>query len=136
MTDEATETQSIECASPPAAVMRLLADASRLPDWAPGFVDAVSHGDDGWHARKGTRSFPLRVVVQSGVGTVDYLREVAPGREGGAYVRVLPRPGGGSVVVMTVPRPEGAIANETAEIVQNELRTLVTLAASMDRPVE
>ena len=41
--------------------------------------------------------------MKQDAGTVDYLREIAPGREGGAYIRVIPRPGGGSVVVMTVP---------------------------------
>ena len=36
-------------------------------------------------------------------GTVDYLREVAPACEGGAYLRAVPRPGGGTVIVMTLP---------------------------------
>ncbi len=63
-------------------------------------------------------------------GTVDYLREIAPGREGGAYIRVIPRPGGGSVVVMTVPLiPDTEPAAITATL-RDELNTLISLASS------
>ena len=56
---------------------------------------------------------------------MDYLREVAPGREGGAYIRAGPRPGGGSVIVMTLPllprhlrgRHRGHAARERAALV-------------------
>ena len=54
-------------------------------------------------------------------GTVDYLREVAPAREGGAYLRAVPRPGGGTVIVMTLPLlpdtdPEDISTTLTAEL--------------------
>ena len=93
-----TETQSIESHVDPDAIVALLADPSRIPDWAPAFADAVT-GDTqtGWRALKGGQAFALRVVAVKAAGTVDYLREIAPGREGGAYLRVLPRPGAGSV---------------------------------------
>lgn len=60
-------------------------------------------------------------------GTVDYLREVAPGIENGAYLRVTPRPGGGTVIVMTVPLGTGVDAAEVAFTLRAELAALVTL---------
>jgi len=102
--DNRTETQSIESDAEPTAVVTLLADPTRIPDWAPAFADAVTRDDQsGWLATKSGQGFTVRVVQQRDAGTVDYLREIAPGREGGAFLRVVPRPGGGSVVVMTLP---------------------------------
>ncbi len=128
-TDRSVATQSIESRVDPRAVLALLTDPRRIPDWAPAFADAVT-GDagSGWLARKGDRSFALRVVRVPDAGTVDYLREVAPGREGGAYLRVVPRPGDGSVVVMTVPLVPGAAPAATAATLRGELTTLVGLA--------
>jgi hypothetical protein len=74
----------------------------------------------------------LLVVDARGSGTVDYLREVAPGRKGGAYLRVLPRPGHGSVVVMTVPLAPGADSAAVAANLQQELNSLVHLASGAE----
>jgi hypothetical protein len=60
--------------------------------------------------------------------TVDYLRELAPGREGGAYIRAVPRPGGGSVVIMTLPLLAGVDPADTAAILRDELDALAPLA--------
>jgi len=57
----------------------------------------------GWRAIKDGREFNIRVAVEQAAGTVDYLRELAPGREGGAYIRAVPRPDGGAMIVMTLP---------------------------------
>lgn len=54
--------------------------------------------------------------------TVDYLREAAPGKQGGAYLRVLQRPNGGSVVVMTLPILMGSDAEKAAAILDQELQ--------------
>ena len=90
--DSRTETQSIETHAAPEATLALLADPSRIPEWAPAFVDAVTEdGESGWRATKGGQDFILRVVTMLDAGTVDYLREIAPGREGGAYIRAIPR---------------------------------------------
>ena len=61
-------------------------------------------------------------------GTVDYLREITPGREGGAYLRVVPRPCGGSVLIMTLPVPPGADPAAAALTLENELAALNNLA--------
>jgi hypothetical protein len=119
----------VEIAAAPGTVAALLADASRLPAWAPGFADAVtSENGSRWRAAKDGRKFVLRTAVNLDAGTVDYLREIAPGREGGAYLRVVPRPGGGSVVIMTLPVPPGAGPAAVASTVAGELAALKDLA--------
>jgi Polyketide cyclase / dehydrase and lipid transport len=129
--DSRTETQSIESPVDPRAIVALLEDPSRIPDWAPAFADAVT-GDtqSGWRIMKSGQDFALRVVVMQDAGTVDYLREIAPGREGGAYIRVIPRPRGGSVVVMTVPLAPDAQTAAIAATLRDELNALAALASS------
>lgn len=108
--------------------MGLLADPRRIPEWAPAFADRVV-GDDraGWQAFKDGRGFALRVAVDLDAGTVDYLRQVAPGREGGAYIRVVPRPRGGSVIVMTLPLLPDVDPADTAATLARELSALASL---------
>jgi Polyketide cyclase / dehydrase and lipid transport len=126
-----TETQSAETDAPVADVLAVLTDAARIPQWAPAFADEVS-GDSrsGWLVTKDGQAFALRVAAVPAASTVDYLREVAPGREGGAYLRVVPRPGGGSVIIMTLPGPSGADPAGTAAVLAGELAALAALAAS------
>ncbi len=126
-----TETRSIESGAEPAAFVALLADPTRIPDWAPTFADAVT-GDDqfGWRATKGGQGFNVRVVTNREAATVDYLREIAPGQEGGAFIRVVPRPGGGSVVVMTLPLAPGAEQAAVATALRDELNALTNLVES------
>jgi hypothetical protein len=123
-----TETQSIESDATVAAVVALLADPTHIPEWAPAFADRVV-GDDrsGWQAFKDGRDFALRVAVGVDAGTVDYLRQVAPGREGGAYIRVVPRPRGGSVIVMTLPLLPDVNPADTAATLARELSVLASL---------
>jgi len=123
-----TETQSIESDVAPDAVVALLADPRRLPEWAPAFADTVA-GDaqSGWRAIKDGRPFELRVATSTDARTVDYLREVAPGREGGAYLRAVPRPGGGSVIVMTLHVPSGSDLAVVAATLRDELGALAEL---------
>ena len=126
--DRRTEAQSIESEVDPEAVVALLAQPSRIPEWAPAFADVVIEEDrSGWRAIKDGREFKLRVVVNRDARTVDYLREVAPGREGGAYVRAVPRPGGGSVVIMTLPLLAGVDPADTSATLRDELNALARL---------
>ena len=124
-----TETQSAEADAPVANVLAVLTNAARIPQWAPAFADEVS-GDSrsGWLVTKDGQAFTLRVAAVPAAGTVDYLRELAPGREGGAYLRVIPRPGGGSVIIMTLPVPPGGDPAVTAATLAAELAALVSLA--------
>ena len=59
--------------------------------------------------------------------TVDYLREMAQGKRGGAYIRVMPKPLGGSVVVMTVPVGSNTTSAEVAAVLEQELEALIKL---------
>jgi|SRR5450755_4239552 hypothetical protein len=126
-----TETQSAETDAPVADVLAVLTSAARIPQWAPAFAGEVS-GDSrsGWLVTKDGQAFTLRMAAVPAAGSVDYLREVAPGREGGAYLRVIPRPGGGSVIIMTLPVPPGADPAATAAVLAGELTALAALAAS------
>ena len=129
--DARTETGSIETSASVEAVMRVLADPQRIPLWAPGFADAVSRDASGsWTAVKDDREFAIRLVVEQRAGTVDYLREVAPGREGGAYIRAVSRPGGGAVIVMTLPRLPEVDAADTRAALRQELDRLKSLVES------
>jgi len=70
---------------------------------------------------------PVRVAVNQDAGSVDYLREVTPGREGGAYIRAVPRPGGGGVITMTLPLLPSVDPADTATTLTEELTALVAL---------
>jgi hypothetical protein len=125
-----TESGSIESDVERGELVALLADGTRLPRWAPAFADVVERDGDAWRATKGERSFVVQVEVHTEAGTVDYLREVAPGRFGGAYLRVVPRPGGGSVVSMTLPVGPGVDPGTVRATLADELAALTALAAS------
>lgn len=123
-----TETGSQESDAEPDRLFAVLADPMRLPQWAPGFADEVTgSAAAGWQRIKDGGTFPVRVAADPLRRTVDFLREVAPGRDGGAYLRILPRPLGGSVVVMTLPVPGGADPRAVAAILRDELARLVRL---------
>jgi hypothetical protein len=64
MADTRTATHSIETDAAHEAVLALLADPRRIPDWAPGFADVVSgHAGSGWLVTKDGRNFAPRVAV-------------------------------------------------------------------------
>jgi hypothetical protein len=125
---ERTVTGSIESDVGRGALVALLADAAQLPAWAPAFADTMVRDGDAWRATKGARDFLVQVAVHADAGTVDYLREVAPGRLGGAYLRVVPRPGAGSVVTMTLPVGDGVDPASVRATLTAELAALAALA--------
>jgi AcrR family transcriptional regulator len=126
-----TVTRTLETEVAADAVFAVMSEPKLLPRWAPAFADSVS-GDaaSGWRITKDGSTFPVRIPVSSEARTVDFLREIAPGREAGAYLRAQPRPGGGAVVSMTAPIPPDADASGVATTLDEELRTLVRLAAT------
>ena len=122
---ERTASQSIESGADVAGVLRVLSNPLLIPLWAPPFADAVqSDGDRGWQVIKGENTFPLRLVIHPDAGTVDYLRRIASGQEGGAYLRVVPRPGGGSVITMTAPIAPGVLHDDAVAGLRTELEAL------------
>lgn len=128
-----TVTRSIETNAEPEAVLRILVDPRRIPEWAPAFADRVdADGPGRWNVTKDGAEFSLELAVFSSARTVDYLREIAPGRKSGAHIRVLPLPGGGSVIVMTIPVPRGRPAEEAEATLVQELESLVHLSAVVE----
>ena len=126
-----TVTRSIESDVAPGVILSILMDPQMLPKWAPAFADMAEKDEKiGWRVTKDGRVFTLEIVVSRQSGTVDYLREIAPGKKGGAYVRVLPRPNGGSVVVMTLPVPQSTEIERVNALLSQELETLVRLGES------
>lgn len=88
-----TVTRTVETEVDPDRLLRVLTDPTLIPQWAPVFADRVeSSPDGGWQAVKSVDRFSLQVVINAVSRTVDYLREIAPGKRGGAYIRVLRRP--------------------------------------------
>lgn len=131
-TNSRTATRSIETDSSPELVLQFLSDPRRLPQWAPGFADQVeTDGRGGWTVTKNEKTFSLEMVAFIPAGTVDYLRQITPEQKGGAFLRVLPRPRGGCVIVMTLPVLPGATVDETTTILDQELQVVTKLCASL-----
>jgi hypothetical protein len=120
-----TVTQSVEFQSDAGAVFRFASDASVLPAWAPAFAPQISRiSEHVWEVVKAGETFRLRVAADEKAGTVDFIRQVAPGVVGGARLLVVPKPDGGSVLTMTVPIPEGSSEDSAAAIARSELGAL------------
>jgi hypothetical protein len=125
-------TRTVETDLDPDRIIKVLSDPALMPQWAPVFADRVeSNPEGGWHVIKSGDRFSLQVVVDPVSRTVDYLREIAPGKRGGAYIRVLPGPTAGSVVVMTLPVPRGGDSEQVVAILVQELAALVSLTKRM-----
>lgn len=84
-----TQTVSIEAA--PSKVLDLVADPMNLPRWAVGFARAVRPDGDRWIVSTGGGEIGLRIQADRTAGTVDFHLESAPGVEGLAASRVIPR---------------------------------------------
>jgi hypothetical protein len=98
-----TVTRSIDVDASPDFVLGVVRDPVTIPTWAPGFADSIESSGDGWRVTRNDVAFQIRFKVHSPTRCIDILREIAPGEEGGLYLRILPRPGGGSVIVATIP---------------------------------
>jgi carbon monoxide dehydrogenase subunit G len=118
------ETRSISIAAPPQAVLALVGDPYRLPDWAPGFATAVEPDGDDWLIGSGDAQFAITVRVSAEHGTVDLQ---PPGNATfGARMRVLHNHAG-SELVFTLVFPAGAdteVIRAQMETVEAELETV------------
>lgn len=124
-----TVTRSIESEVDPIGIYNILVDATNIPEWAPAFADVVEVIDDRhYRVEKGGQSFAMELVAHSGAGTVDYIREISNGKRGGAYIRVVPRPLGGSAISMTLPIGSNTNGTEVAKTLEQELADLIRLA--------
>jgi hypothetical protein len=124
-----TETRILQTDAEPCAVMAILTHPRRIPEWAPAFADNVAGDDEtGWRVVKDGRAFPIRLASDPASRTVRYLREVAPGHEGGATIQVLPGTSGGSAISLTVPIPRDGDPAAVAALLKEELTALARLA--------
>jgi hypothetical protein len=124
-----TATRAVECDLEPGRVYDVLSDATNILKWAPVFADSVEPiGDLRYRVAKNGEGFDLEVHLHTSAGAVDYVRELPNGRRGGAYVRVTPRPLGGSTICMTIPIGPTATEGEIGKILEQELAELVRLA--------
>jgi len=118
------ETRNISIAAPPDAVLELLGDPRRLPDWAPAFAKAVKPDGQDWLIDSGEDQLRIRIRTSLEHGTVDLLRPKDPSR--GAHMRVLSNEDGSEFVFTLVFPPgadEGSITRQMT-IVEDELRTV------------
>ena len=123
------DSRQVAIAAPPEAVFAVLADARRLPEWAPAFAQAVREDGEDWIIDSGGAELRVRVVSDAEHGTVDIVRPANPAL-GGARMRVLPN-GGGSAFVFSIVFPPGVgddvIAAQMTTI-EAELETVRALA--------
>ncbi len=85
-----SNTQSISIDAPPEAVLELVADATRLPEWAPDFAHTVRADGAAWIIGTGDAEVRIVVRVSQIHGTVDFLVPgLPPGVEAGAFSRVV-----------------------------------------------
>ncbi len=122
------ETRSISIAASPEAVLDVVGDARRLPEWAPRFARAVQPDGDDWLIDTGAGELRIRLRVAREFGTVDILRTGGPPR--GAFTRVVPNEAG-SEYLFTLLFPAGADEAAIAEqmaTVEGELQTVRELS--------
>jgi hypothetical protein len=123
-----TVTRAIESDFDPKRVYLTLTDAYLIPRWAPIFADEVEHAQGTiFRVIKGSDVFDLEVLANESTLTVDYLRDIPNGKRGGAYIRVMPKPLGGSVVAMTIPVGSNATPTEVGKVLEEELEALIKL---------
>ena len=126
-----TVTFAAESESDPGIVIKVLTDVEKIPGWAPVFADSVERiSDTHCRVRKNGQIFDLEVAVNTSAGTVDYIREMSQGRRGGAYIRVTPRPLGGSSICMTVPIGADTTEAEVRKVLADEVSELIRMARS------
>jgi hypothetical protein len=126
-----TITRAAESNFEPAELYKILAEAGNIPKWAPVFADVIERIKDAhYRVTKNSETFDIEVVLHPSAGTVDYIRKMSNGKSGGAYIRVMPRPLGGSTISMTVPVGLDTPETDVADTLDQELASLIQLASS------
>ena len=124
-----TVTRAAESDLEPGRIYNVLAEVSNIPKWAPVFADAIQRIDDvHYRVTRNGEVFNLELSLHPSAGAVDYIREMPNGNRGGAYIRVTPRPLGGSTITMTVPIGPNTIETDVAKALEQDLADLVQIA--------
>jgi hypothetical protein len=127
---KSASTRSVAIAAPPAAVLDVVADGARLPEWAPGFAPKVRADGDLWVIESGGGEVNIHVRTDRESGTVDFL--AAADERIGAFTRVIPN-GEGSEFLFTLLFDEGtdtAAIDAQMKIVEEELATVRAMVES------
>jgi hypothetical protein len=122
-----SQTRSIGIAAPPEAVIGLLADGARLPDWAPRFASKARAETDHWVIDSGGEELRIRIRASVELGTVDIL-DAAKGKPR-AFGRVIPN-GEGSEFLFTLLFPPDAdrrAVEAQMNVVEEELEAVRAL---------
>lgn len=124
------ETRSIAIAASREAILAVVGDGSRLPEWAPDFAPAVRADGELWIVDSGGGEVRIRLSLDPESGTVDILS--ADDERLGAFGRVIPN-GAGSEFLFTLLFDE-AVDPDAVEAqmktVEEELETVRALAES------
>jgi hypothetical protein len=124
-----TVTRTVESDSQPTEIYNVLADVNSIPKWAPVFADAIERLDDThYRITKSAETFNMELFLHPSAGAVDYIREMPNNKRGGAHIRVIPRPLGGSAIIITVPIGPNTNESDVARTLEQELTKLVELA--------
>ncbi|HEY4354475.1 MAG TPA: hypothetical protein VGN16_01915 [Acidobacteriaceae bacterium] len=124
-----TVTRALESDLEPHILYDVLIEADNIPKWAPVFADTIAPVDaTHYRVTKSSEAFDIEIVPHPTAHAVDYIRQMPNGRSGGAYIRVTPRPLGGSTITMTVPVGPNSIEADVAAVVDQELQDLDRLA--------
>jgi hypothetical protein len=114
------EVRAIVIDASPDAVVALLRDGHRLPDWAPSFAQRAEPDGDVWCVN-GEQRMAIRVAAQA--RTVDFVSPVAPV---GLFTRTIPIPRG-CACVFTMYFGDGtetAAIEEQLAVMEQELETV------------
>ena len=126
-----TVTRAAESDLEPIEIYNVLAEVSNIPKWAPVFADAIERIDNThFRVTKNGDSFDMELFLHPSALAVDYIREMSENRRGGAYIRVTPRPLGGSAVIITVPIAPTSNEADVARVLEQELAEIIRLAQS------
>jgi polyketide cyclase/dehydrase/lipid transport protein len=126
-----TVTRAAESDVEPVDLYEVLAEATNIPKWAPAFADAIERIKDAHYCvTKNGEAFDIEILLHPSAGAVDYIRKMSNGKNGGAYIRVTPRPLGGSTITMTVPVGPNTPESDVAKTLDQELADLIRLASS------
>jgi hypothetical protein len=124
-----TVTRAAESDLEPTEIYNVLAEVSNIPKWAPVFADAIESIDNTrFRVTKNGDSFNMELFLHQSALAVDYIREMADNRRGGAYIRVTPRPLGGSAIIITVPIGPTTNEADVAKVLEQELAEIIRLA--------
>ena len=122
-----TQTRSIAIAAPPEAVIELLADGTRLPEWAPQFASEARAEADHWVINSSGQQLKIRIRASVDFGTVDFLSE--DDERVGAFSRVIPNAEGSEFffTFLFVPGTDQETIDTQMAVVEGELETVRAL---------